>query len=66
MRDLVNFNEEPTLKFSLATLAPPRLILSTIPASVVLRRVEMFILMKLMVLKKSLKSMWVMDMCVKH
>jgi hypothetical protein len=66
MRDLVNFNEEPTLEFLLATLAPPRLILSTILAAVVLGRVVMFNLMKLMVLKKSLNSMWVMGMCVKH
>jgi hypothetical protein len=66
MGDLVNFNEESTMKFSLATLAPPRLILSTIRASVVLRRVVMFNLMKLMVLKKSLNLMWVMGICVKH
>jgi hypothetical protein len=67
MRDLVNSKGEPTLKCSLATLAPPRLIVSTIPASVVLRRVVMSNLMKLMILlKKIMNSMWVMSVCVKH
>jgi hypothetical protein len=58
MRDLVNFKGEPTLKCLLATLAPPRFIVSTIPASVVLRMVVMSNLMKLMILlKKIMNSM---------